>query len=228
MKESLLFITRILLLGLLHRIFDWYTWLNSLASNILYTPRALQAPRTKLPRHLCLLLVPAENGRISISSFSQAINVVASCCLEVGVEKLSVFLGTAELDQELQAESEILVTQLKGLSVDFLTVKNAKQLLATLAETLAAEYKEKHPTQIPPFSISVEQLDALVERQSPSPDVLLIYDFDSRKRQRPLQLCGFPPWQVCVTEIYQHRRWVPWRETLHKDLELSFRSCLDD
>jgi hypothetical protein len=126
--------------------------------------------------------VPDEDGHICVPTSAQAIDVVADCCLAVGIEKLSVFVEAPELVQELETESVSLATNCKqflfialvilkifvvgDLSVNFLTAQHAKQLLVTMAESLTAAYYEKHPTQIPPFSISVEELDALVESRS--------------------------------------------------------------
>jgi len=227
MDNLLLTFIRILLLNLLHTLHTWYIALQSLSYRILHRPRSLHAPRSKLPRHLSLLLLPHEQGATCPSTLAHAIQIVAEHCLAAGVRYLSVFVEDQGLLEKLKLKVQCgpLVPDC-DLFIQFWGSQHAKALLASTAQLLADTHGKK---QGAPFSISVEQLGVLLESSSPTPpDVLLVYDFDIHRRQRPLNLSGYPPWQVCVTEIYQHRRQLPWGRTLRRDLEDSIRCCLDE
>lgn len=223
MDNLLLTFLRLFLLNLVHTLYAWSTAFQSVAHRIIHRPRPLHAARSKLPRHLSLLLLPHEQGPICASSHVQAVQIVAEYCLTAGVERLSVFVEDQDVLLKLEAQCGSLAPN-GDLSIQFLGSQNAKALVARTAQLLADTYCDKPA----PFSISVEQLGVLIESNSPTPDVLLVYDFDAQRRYRPLSLSGYPPWQICVTEIYQHRRRLPWGKTLRKDLEDSVRCCLDE
>jgi len=224
MDNLLLTFFRLLLLNLLHTLYTSYITFQSVAHRVFHRPRPLQAARTKLPRHLSLLLLPHEKGPICTLTHVQAVQIAAEYCLEAGVEGLSVFVEDRDLLAKLEAQCGSLAPP-SDLYIQFLGSQHAKALLARTAQLLADTYSEKQAT---PFSISVEQLGVLIDSNSPTPDVLLVYDLDIQRRHRPLSLSGYPPWQICVTEIYQHQRRLPWGKTLRRDLEDSIRCCLDE
>lgn len=242
MDNLLLTFFRLLLLNLLHTLYTSYITFQSVAHRVFHRPRPLQAARTKLPRHLSLLLLPHEKGPICTLTHVQAVQIAAEYCLEAGVEGLSVFVEDRDLLAKLEAQCGSLAPP-SDLYIQFLGSQHAKALLARTAQLLADTYSEKQAT---PFSISVEQLGVLIDctfyppqsymspcqhrrpANSPTPDVLLVYDLDIQRRHRPLSLSGYPPWQICVTEIYQHQRRLPWGKTLRRDLEDSIRCCLDE
>lgn len=218
------------LLKLLHRFYDWYCCIGLIIKSIFHRPRSIQAYPQKVPRHLSFLLVPKEHTRVCITTCAQAVDIIAKCCLSSRVEKLSVFIEDSEITEKVEKKWNSFRTDLNDLSVEFISARHAKHLLATTAESLATLHLERNPTRLPPFSLSVAQLDNLIDQQSSSPDVLLVFDPNPPLWSRPLCLFGYPPWQICLTEIHQFRGrvWLPWRKSLHTDLKCCFRNCLDE
>jgi len=88
--------------------------------------------------------------------------------------------------------------------------------------------------------IDIQELNVILEgdRGLPSPDFMIIHNvFPSTRRQRkPLELYGFPPWQITLTEFYDSSEYTPipwpWTAGSPRDpeplSELGFRRGLDD
>jgi len=88
--------------------------------------------------------------------------------------------------------------------------------------------------------IDTQDLNAILEgdRGLPSPDFMIIYNiFPSlHQRKQPLELYGFPPWQITLTEFHDCSEYSPiswpWAGTSPRDpeplSEVSFRRGLDE
>ncbi|KZO96271.1 hypothetical protein CALVIDRAFT_537447 [Calocera viscosa TUFC12733] len=89
--------------------------------------------------------------------------------------------------------------------VNILSFDQSKPLIAQAAQTLALRAKA-HPT--PSQSISVADVDELVKASFTSPDLLLIHPIRPAILSpwsilpRPLELDGFPPWHMDLSEMY--------------------------
>lgn len=88
--------------------------------------------------------------------------------------------------------------------------------------------------------IGVRDLHVILEgdRGLPSPDFMIVYNVfsSSRRRGKPLELYGFPPWQIALTEFHDCSDYsppsLPWASASSRDpeplSEISFRRGLDE
>jgi len=88
--------------------------------------------------------------------------------------------------------------------------------------------------------IDIQELNVILEgdRGLPSPDFMIVHNVlpSSRRQKKPLELYGFPPWQITLTEFYDSSECspIPWPWTASSSCdpepltETSFRRGLDE
>jgi len=59
------------------------------------------------------------------------------------------------------------------------------------------------PAQAKAYQLSVSDLNSMLEGGLPSPDFMIVHHVYPQDPQPPLELHGFPPWQITLTEIHR-------------------------
>ncbi|KAG6831228.1 hypothetical protein H0H92_012025 [Tricholoma furcatifolium] len=99
------------------------------------------------------------------------------------------------------------------LTLSLISRESSKPAIAAVAQSLASRMKQKarKSTKLAksdPYTLSVHELANLLElHDSPvPPDFMIVHSLDSSQDlSSPLELHGYPPWQVRLTEIYHNR-----------------------
>jgi len=133
------------------------------------------------------------------------------------------------------------------LVLHFVTRESSKQAIAAAAGSLGRAHlrsavKKKSRGESGRFNLTVDVLESMLEggQGLPPPDLLLVHSLDPiADYEKPLEIYGFPPWQIRLTEIF-HCRYSgtprEWLRLLMTDSrqrvvsldELQFRSALDE
>ncbi|EMD42111.1 hypothetical protein CERSUDRAFT_79718 [Gelatoporia subvermispora B] len=144
--------------------------------------------------------------------------------------------GKHTLRRRRQSEKDI---GSKTLTLHILSQRSSKAAISTVASSLLrtslAHHRDSdHKTQDEEFSVSIEDLKASLEGEHgfPPPDLMIVRSLTPRKHYKvPLELHGFPPWQIRLTEIYHDERPQPhWPMTENRTSaleEVEFRRALD-
>ncbi|KAI0756917.1 hypothetical protein C8Q80DRAFT_1131127 [Daedaleopsis nitida] len=124
-----------------------------------------------------------------------------------------------------------------SLTIHIVSYKSSKPAIAAAATSVMAQIREMRtgePTTCTPISLSIRQLNEVLEGEYgfPSPDLMIVHRKPPAGQSRsPVELGGFPPWQMRLTEIY----WVPYPKTWWNWTpdtpcieEVEFRRALDD
>jgi len=130
---------------------------------------------------------------------------------------------------------------LKPLMLCLVSRASSKSAIASTASSLfqlrncAATANYTQADSVDLFKLTVEELDLLLENKAglASPDFLIVHSVShSLVKQMPLELHGFPPWHIRLTEIYcnetrdRPRIGRDWRSGCLD--ETSFREALDE
>jgi len=84
------------------------------------------------------------------------------------------------------------------------------------------------------FQLSSDELGSILEGQRglPSPDFMIIHHISLQNNQKSLELHGFPPWQIQLTELYLNRpskaKWLYSSVSTSLLEEEEFRAALDE
>lgn len=125
-------------------------------------------------------------------------------------------------------------TKADEITVHVVSRSSGKPAVARAAHVMANDLEWQQQ------KIGVQDLNAILEgdRGLPSPDLLIQYNvFPSlRQRRQPLELYGFPPWQITLTEFHDCNEYLPlsWSWTApsaHNPeplSEINFRRGLDE
>ncbi|KAJ7596990.1 hypothetical protein C8J56DRAFT_918845 [Mycena floridula] len=128
-----------------------------------------------------------------------------------------------------------------SFTIYLLSSQASKESIASIARSLAARHRGQSSVD---FSLSVSALSSRLEGPDgfPAPDFMIVHPLSpSTYHRAPLELYGFPPWQMRLTEIYlnryhkRHRTWasrfIAGRKTTRQIslalTELEFREALD-
>lgn len=131
-----------------------------------------------------------------------------------------------------------------GLTLHILSQRSGKVALSTVASSLLhsrflhdREKGQDPRTNDEEFCVTLEDLKASLEGEHgfPPPDLMIVHSLTPRKYYKvPLELHGFPPWQIRLTEIYydEHPRpFWPINRTPRRPVsaleEVEFRRALD-
>jgi len=258
------------------------------------TPRSLLSDRSRLPKHLALLLVsdatldPEEAEAAVVLSVER----LASWCRVAGIRELTVYDNqgiiskhsdsiqehltvptaapskndftvqyplTPPISRPLTPEHNTLGHQLNVSTMEFTsdsqekTGLSAKPLhlhvvsyaaskgaIASTASSLARDYSRKRSKKSTPkaaFTLTIEAMDSILEGAEgfSSPDLMILHPLlPSAYNQTPIELHGFPPWQIRLTEIYydkyqdRHLYWPNSAPTPSPLDEIKFRRALDE
>ncbi|OCH96095.1 hypothetical protein OBBRIDRAFT_883365 [Obba rivulosa] len=127
----------------------------------------------------------------------------------------------------------------KNLTLHILTQRSSKAAVATVASSMlrTSFARSRETKQNEEFRMSLEDLKAALEGEHgfPPPDLMIVHSLTQRKQYKvPLELYGFPPWQIRLTEIYydEHPRalWPTNRTSQNPTSaldEIEFRRALD-
>jgi len=134
-------------------------------------------------------------------------------------------------------------TSKRQLTLCIASREASKPAIASIAELLVSRNQRKsrknakHP-MVHPFTLSVDALDSLLETDHTlsSPDFMIIHPVNPLHYNRtPMELHGYPPWHIRLTEIYHNRlqypSMTPMQPTRHTSLpldEATFKQALDD
>lgn len=124
-------------------------------------------------------------------------------------------------------------TSMDEITIHVVSRASGKPVVARAANVLVHDPKWQQQ------QMGIGDLDSILEggRGLPSPDFMIIYNiFPSlRRRKQPLELYGFPPWQITLTEFHDCSEYFPlswpWVGASSRDpeplSEISFRRGLD-
>lgn len=130
------------------------------------------------------------------------------------------------------------VSDLPALELCIIDRRASKAVLASAAMVVASEHMSAFAPKgrSTPVELSIEALNNMIEGKHglSEPDFMIVHPLTPpRSRAEPLELHGFPPWQIRLTEIYYDRYRVrrtirDWGEARFIPLdENAFRSALD-
>ncbi|KAF8078668.1 hypothetical protein FPV67DRAFT_71058 [Lyophyllum atratum] len=123
----------------------------------------------------------------------------------------------------------------KELTLCLASRESSKPTIASLATLIASQDKRKsrrnakHP-KFDAFTLTVDALDSVLESNHTlsSPDFMIIHPINPRHYNRtPVELHGYPPWHIRLTEIYHNRYQSPSMTSLPFD-ETTFNQALDE
>ncbi|KXN90070.1 Nogo-B receptor [Leucoagaricus sp. SymC.cos] len=136
------------------------------------------------------------------------------------------------------------------ISLCLISSNSSKVAIATLARSLYFAYKQKpkkagqRTKAALDFSLAIDEINSFLESDSglSSPDFMIVHPINPMQYNRtPLELHGFPPWHIRLTEIYLNqtqdkprgwRQWLGSRLTYTPNPtildEISFRDALDE
>jgi len=176
------------------------------------------------------------------------------------VEDLSVLtLEMAESSERRTARRKNVLTRRRPqrnddrilanpLTLHITSRESSKPAIASAARSLALTHSRrvlKTPSHLvaDKFTLSVHELDSLLEGKHglSSPDFMIVHPISrSKYNQTTLEIHGFPPWQIRLTEFYHNKHrdrfwsWMNWLHLTSQDCtcmplhELEFRAALDD
>ncbi|KAF9651887.1 hypothetical protein BDM02DRAFT_3184135 [Thelephora ganbajun] len=120
------------------------------------------------------------------------------------------------------------------ITIHVISRSSGKPAIARAAHVIANDPKWQQQR------IGIQDLNAILggDRGLPSPDFMIVYNiFPSlHRRKQPLELYGFPPWQITLTEFHDCSEYSPiswpWAGSSSRDpeplSEISFRRGLDE
>jgi len=138
-------------------------------------------------------------------------------------------------------------TPANPLTLHIASRESSKPAVASAARSLTRTQNRKallhHVTSN--FNLSINTLDSLLEGKHglSSPDFMIVHPISpSKYNQTALEIHGFPPWQIRLTEIYynkhhdRYRSWWDWLHLTPQDSrgnsmplgEVEFRAALDE
>ncbi|ESK97931.1 hyphal tip 1 [Moniliophthora roreri MCA 2997] len=121
--------------------------------------------------------------------------------------------------------------KLTPLTLHILSADSSKRSISAIASSLAhQEYlRSKYTTVHKPFKLTVPELESAIEGSNgfSPPDFMIVHPLHpSRYNRAPLELHGFPPWQIRLTEIYHNRSRRYYRSRLMCFLPLHIKSSI--
>ncbi|EPQ60682.1 hypothetical protein GLOTRDRAFT_135325 [Gloeophyllum trabeum ATCC 11539] len=134
-------------------------------------------------------------------------------------------------------------TSTSPFTLDLLSSASSKASIAATARAIMRRLKDagSQDFEIPEdkAKLSIEDINSILEGPQgfPAPDLIMVhYVSQPTQDPAPLELYGFPPWQIRLTEIshnrHQRRNWNPFksrtRTTPSALTELDFRRALDE
>ncbi|KAH8835304.1 hypothetical protein DL96DRAFT_1702302 [Flagelloscypha sp. PMI_526] len=92
------------------------------------------------------------------------------------------------------------------LTLRLVSPSASKAHIATTASSLASRHYYNNDTEL--FSLTLDQLNKILEGPfgMPSPDFMLVHSLCSTTSRSSMELHGFPPWQIRLTELYFNQR----------------------
>lgn len=174
---------------------------------------------------------------------------LSPCQSTSDVTKVAV-LRTSSLSGGHRAKKSPLIAAQQPISLCLLSSKSSKKAIANLARSLYLDIKhqpKKTGQRVKTkqsFSLTVDTVNSLLDNDDglSSPDFMIIHPINPLQYNRtPLELHGFPPWHIRLTEIYLNqsqdkprgwRHWLGSRLTYTPNPtildEISFREALDE
>ncbi|KAF9787178.1 hypothetical protein BJ322DRAFT_705903 [Thelephora terrestris] len=93
------------------------------------------------------------------------------------------------------------------ITIHVVSRSSGKPVVARAAHVMANDQKRQQRR------VAIQDLNAILEgdRGLPSPDFMIVYNTSpsSHRRKRPLELYGFPPWQITLTEFHYCNEYSP-------------------
>ncbi|KDQ63601.1 hypothetical protein JAAARDRAFT_29624 [Jaapia argillacea MUCL 33604] len=139
-------------------------------------------------------------------------------------------------------QKKITSEQSPPLTLHFLSRGSSKPALASIARS-HLRTQSRYPTtsqSLDNFHLSQQELNSTLEGEQgfPSPDLLIVHRISPAKHnQIPLELHGFPPWQIRLTEFHHEPPTSPWNWSWLRTSsdpictpldEVEFRRALDE
>jgi len=222
-------------------------------------PKPLQAPRRQIPKHLAVVFIVDSNSAdcVQTALIESALNVIG-WCQAAGIPKLTLYeehdrlskcvKSSGYLDPTAVFAEKGLNTRRHDLRLCLVSRQSAKPAIASAAQSLAQAQaqirnrKANHSCTSDTFQLSVDQFDELLvdEDGLSSPDFMIVQPISldpSRYFTSAIELHGFSPWHIRLTEIYQNNKssrfWVGKGASSASYLpppldEFSFRQALDE
>jgi len=148
-----------------------------------------------------------------------------------------------EKDYLMRRKDHATYTKQKQLTLCLASRESSKPAIASISGSLVSQEKRKSRKNVKypksnAFSLTVDALDSLLESDHAlsSPDFMIIHPINPLDYNRtPLELHGYPPWHIRLTEIYYNRfqchPTVPMLTAEHTPLPLdktAFTQALDE
>lgn len=123
------------------------------------------------------------------------------------------------------------------LTLNLVSRQLSKPAIASVARSYVRTLRRTaRKTNVDPeFELSSDELGSILEGQRgmPSPDFMIIHHISQlQNNQPPLELHGFPPWQIQLTELYLNRpskpKWLYSSVSTSLLEEEEFRAALDE
>jgi len=127
--------------------------------------------------------------------------------------------------------------QAQPFTLHLISRKSGKVAVANMAASMLREHKPAGGSKsVKPFQCSMDDVTRILEGEQgfSSPDLLIMHDISPMSSDKTLELEGFPPWQIRLTElsyIPRHSAWHrSWKEpsSMLKLDEREFRQALDE
>ncbi|KAF9270108.1 hypothetical protein L218DRAFT_992768 [Marasmius fiardii PR-910] len=120
-------------------------------------------------------------------------------------------------------------TRKSPLTLYILSRESSKSNVASIASSLAWREVMRAKTSRNPFKLSIPTLESLIEGGDgfPPVDFMIVHPLNpSTYNRSPLELHGFPPWQMRLTELYHDRSRRHYRSRLMWLLPRHIKSSL--
>lgn len=94
------------------------------------------------------------------------------------------------------------------LTLHIISRSASKAAIASAARSLLDEEFRKRQNshdleRVKTYELPISELNSILEGGLPSPDFMIVHHVYPQDPQPPLELHGFPPWQIALTEIHQ-------------------------
>jgi len=180
-------------------------------------PKPLQAPRRRIPKHLAVVFIIGPNiyaDNVQTALIEGALKIIEWCQV-TGITKLTLY---EEHDRLSKCVPNLQEHTCHAVTLCLVSRQSAKPEIASVAQSLAQAQvqirnrtppKANHSRTSDTFQLSIDQLDELLENEDglSSPDFMIVQPLNlDSSSTTAIELHGFSPWHIRLTEIYQNRK----------------------
>jgi len=127
---------------------------------------------------------------------SMEFNVTTMCSFKKGVSHRQ--------PREVAIRRRYKQSPCSPLTLHIISRSASKPAIASATRCLLDKIQNSpDPAQAKAYQLSVSDLNSMLEGGLPSPDFMIVHHVYPQDPQPPLELHGFPPWQITLTEIHR-------------------------